>query len=93
MSSNMDYETLKRDRHEDLRTYLQIMIPPTIDSIKAFHLHQNQAGVVGNRNKIIGLLSIVDDALTNTRWELLAEARHRLKMAASMMQQPREPRM
>jgi hypothetical protein len=35
----------------------------------------------------------VDDALTNTRWELLAEARHRLKMAASMMQQPREPRM
>lgn len=93
LSSNMDYETLKRDRHEDLRTYLQIMIPPTIDSIKAFHLHQNQAGVVGNRNKIIGLLSIVDDALTNTRWELLSEARNRLKMAASMMQQPREPRM
>lgn len=93
MSSNMDYDTLKRDRHEDLRTYLQIMIPPTIDSIKAFHLHQNQAGVVGNRNKIIGLLSIVDDALSNTGWELLSEARNRLKMAASMMQQPREPRM
>ncbi|PCD25677.1 hypothetical protein FGRA07_10873 [Fusarium graminearum] len=88
MSSNMDYEALKRDRHEDLRTYLQIMIPPTIDSIKAFHLHQNQAGVVGNRNKIIGLLSVVDDALTNTKWELLSEARNRLKMAASMMQRP-----
>ncbi|CZR36448.1 uncharacterized protein FPRO_03292 [Fusarium proliferatum ET1] len=93
ISSHMDYEALKRERHEDLRTYLQIMIPPTIDSIKAFHLHQNQAGVVGNRNKIIGLLSVVDDALTNTRWELLSEARNRLKMAASMMQQPREPRM
>ncbi|KAJ4218932.1 hypothetical protein NW759_008085 [Fusarium solani] len=93
MSMSPDYEALKRDRHEDLRTYLQIMIPPTIDSIKAFHLHQNQAGVVGNRNKIIGLLSVVDDALSNTKWELLTEARHRLKMAASMMQQPREPRM
>ncbi|KAF4462129.1 C2H2 zinc finger [Fusarium albosuccineum] len=93
MSISPDYEALKRDRHEDLRTYLQIMIPPTIDSIKAFHLHQNQAGVVGNRNKIIGLLSVVDEALSNTKWELLTEARHRLKMAASMMQQPREPRM
>ncbi|KAM5348964.1 hypothetical protein ACJ41O_008787 [Fusarium nematophilum] len=93
MSMSPDYEALKRDRHEDLRTYLQIMIPPTIDSIKAFHLHQNQAGVVGNRNKIIGLLSVVDEALSTTKWELLTEARHRLKMAASMMQQPREPRM
>lgn len=93
MGMSPDYEALKRERHEDLRTYLQIMIPPTIDSIKAFHLHQNQAGVVGNRNKIIGLLSVVDEALSNTRWELLGEARHRLKTAASMMQQPREPRM
>lgn len=75
----------KHERHEDLKTYLQIMIPPTINSIKAFHLHQNQAGVVGNRNKIIGLLSVVDEALSTTKWELLMEARHRLRMAASMM--------
>ena len=66
------------------------MIPPTINSIKAFHVHQNQAGVVGNRNKIIGLLSVVDEALSSTKWELLMEARHRLRMAASMMKNPGE---
>ncbi|KAH6980946.1 fungal-specific transcription factor domain-containing protein [Ilyonectria sp. MPI-CAGE-AT-0026] len=93
LSMGSDFESVKRDRHEDLKTYLQIMIPPTINSIKAFHLHQNQAGVVGNRNKIIGLLSVVDEALSTTRWELLSEARHRLKMAASMMKHSGEPRM
>ncbi|KAK7409343.1 hypothetical protein QQX98_008467 [Neonectria punicea] len=92
LSLGSDLESVRRDRHEDLKTYLQIMIPPTINSIKAFHLHQNQAGVVGNRNKIIGLLSVVDEALSTTRWELLSEARHRLKMAASMMKHSGEPR-
>ncbi|KAK7433293.1 hypothetical protein QQZ08_000231 [Neonectria magnoliae] len=92
LSLGSDFESVRRDRHEDLKTYLQIMIPPTINSIKAFHLHQNQAGVVGNRNKIIGLLSVVDEALSTTRWELLSEARHRLKMAASMMKHSGEPR-
>ncbi|KPM36342.1 hypothetical protein AK830_g10219 [Neonectria ditissima] len=87
-----DFDSVRRDRHEDLKTYLQIMIPPTINSIKAFHLHQNQAGVVGNRNKIIGLLSVVDEALSTTRWELLSEARHRLRMAALMMKHAGEPR-
>ncbi|KAI5467920.1 fungal-specific transcription factor domain-containing protein [Mariannaea sp. PMI_226] len=92
LSLSPDFETVKRNRHEDLKTYLQIMIPPTINSIKAFHVHQNQAGVVGNRNKIIGLLSVVDEALSTTNWELLMEARHRLRMAASMMKNPGEPR-
>ncbi|KAH6885294.1 fungal-specific transcription factor domain-containing protein [Thelonectria olida] len=90
LSLSPNFDQVKHDRHEDLKTYLQIMIPPTINSIKAFHVHQNQAGVVGNRNKIIGLLSVVDEALSSTKWELLMEARHRLRMAASMMKNPGE---
>ncbi|CAM1506078.1 Fc.00g057190.m01.CDS01 [Cosmosporella sp. VM-42] len=89
LPGSFDFATVDHDRHQDLKTYMQIMIPPQIDSAKAFHLHQHQVGVVGSRNKVIGLLSVVDRALYGTTWELLSEARHRLRMAAATLR-PRE---
>lgn len=79
---NIDAVELARKRHEDLRSYLQMMLPPHVDSVQAFQQHQQQVGVDGSRNKVIGLLSVVDKALSGSTWELLAEARIRLKMAA-----------
>lgn len=73
------------ERVKDLRDYMRMMIPPEVDSAKAFHLYQHQGLAFGRRNRVIGLLSVVDAALEGTSWELLSEARHRLKMAAAWL--------
>ncbi|KAF7559194.1 hypothetical protein G7046_g4959 [Stylonectria norvegica] len=88
---HQDLDISTGSRNEDLKAYLQIMLPPHITSAKDFHLHQHEAGVVGNRNRVIGLLSIVDRALYGTTWELLSEARHRLQTAALRMRKPIVP--
>lgn len=87
---NRDLTTVSHERYSDLKKYLDIMIPPHVDSAKAFHLHQHEVGVVGHRNQVVGLLSVVDRALYGTTWELLTEARHRLQMAASLLKRPRD---
>ncbi|KAJ9133466.1 hypothetical protein NKR19_g9054 [Coniochaeta hoffmannii] len=68
---------------EDARTYLNHVFPATVKSPQdsARHLQQIKIG----RNRVIGLLGVVDQALSGSGWELLDEASRRLKTAAMIL--------
>ncbi|KAH8887205.1 hypothetical protein GQ53DRAFT_874278 [Thozetella sp. PMI_491] len=75
--------TLRSHRSQDLQAYLDYMLPPSITSPEELNKHL-QALSCG-RNKVLGLLAETDRALDGSNWELLDEARCRLKSAALLL--------
>jgi hypothetical protein len=70
-------------RDEDARMYLNHMFPALVKSPQDFARHLRHT--TGGRNRVLGLLGVVDQALSETSWELLDEARQRLKTAATIL--------
>ncbi|OIW33138.1 hypothetical protein CONLIGDRAFT_676942 [Coniochaeta ligniaria NRRL 30616] len=70
-------------RDEDARMYLDCVFPPSVKSPQEFARHIRH--LAGGRNRVLGLLGVVDWALSGTSWELLDEARKRLKTAAVIL--------
>ncbi|KAL3462643.1 fungal-specific transcription factor domain-containing protein [Aspergillus heterothallicus] len=73
------------DLQQDLKQYLETMLPPSVRCVESFHVQQNTTSVVGSRNRVLGLMALVDQALSDCEWELLGEARERLRKAALMI--------
>ncbi|KAB5584723.1 fungal-specific transcription factor domain-containing protein [Coniochaeta sp. 2T2.1] len=70
-------------REEDARMYLDQLSPSSIKSPQEFARHIQH--VKSGRNRVLGLLSVVDQAISGSSWELLDEARKRLKTAAVIL--------
>ncbi|KAB5566938.1 fungal-specific transcription factor domain-containing protein [Coniochaeta sp. 2T2.1] len=73
----------QRTQEEDARMYLDQLFPSSVRSPQEFARHLQH--VKGGRNSVLGLLSVVDQALSGSSWELLDEARKRLRTAAVIL--------
>ncbi|SPO07631.1 related to C2H2 zinc finger protein [Cephalotrichum gorgonifer] len=75
--------TLESLRYQDMQVYLKTMTPPSVASPQELGRHLQ--GLDSGRNRVIGLLGMVDHALSGADWELLDEARQRLRSSAAML--------
>ena len=83
LSSDASGRELQRARYDDFRAYLSTMLPAGSAkcSLKDFKHYLGQGKVKGQRNRVLGLLGLVDESLAGSEWELMREARQRLKYA------------
>ncbi|KAF2016819.1 hypothetical protein BU24DRAFT_448636 [Aaosphaeria arxii CBS 175.79] len=72
-------------RYGDTQEFLDYMFPSSIQSVGDFDRHMKNLN--GGRNRLVGLLSVVDQALAGSSWELLDEAKQRLANAAFLLSQ------
>lgn len=74
---------LESAREEDARMYLDHIFPAEVKSPQDLARHLQH--VTNGRNRVLGLLGVVDRALAGSSWELLDEASKRLKTAAVIL--------
>jgi hypothetical protein len=74
---------VKSARIQDIKVFLEYMCPSSVASPQDLSRHLQETA--NGKNRVVGLLSVVDEALAGSSWELLDEARQRLKSAASIL--------
>jgi hypothetical protein len=79
-NSDLVRATKQSAQDEDALKYLDYMFPRSMKSPQDLARHVQR--VPGGRNNVLGLLASTDHALSGSKWELLNEARRRLKAAA-----------
>lgn len=82
-SREIPRDGLLQARYDDLRSYLSAMLPTGSSkcSLKDFKHHLRQDSLIGKRNRLVGLLSVLDENFSSSEWELIKEGRERLRDA------------